>query len=90
MALPEGGHLFVWRDGHVLVPMPDDEVVDATGAGDALVAALTDALLRGEDYPDAACWAVAASGATVGHPSGRPALSEAALRDRAAALRKRL
>lgn len=90
VALPEGGNLFVWGDGHVLVPLTDDDVVDTTGAGDALVAALTDALLRGEDYPDAACWAVAAAGATVGYPSGRPALSEAALRDRAAALRKRL
>jgi ribokinase len=90
VALPEGGNLFVWGDGHVLVPLTDDDVVDTTGAGDALVAALTDALLRGEDYLDAACWAVAAAGATVGYPSGRPALSEAALRDRAAALRKRL
>jgi ribokinase len=90
VALPEGRNLFVWRDGHVLVPPTDDDVVDPTGAGDALVAALTDALLRGEDYLDAACWAVAAAGATVGHPGARPALSEAALRERAAALRKRL
>jgi ribokinase len=57
---------------------------------DAFVAALTDALLRGLHYVDAACWAVAAAGATVGHAGGRPHLSEAGLRERAAGLRRQL
>jgi ribokinase len=87
-ARPDGNNLFVWRDGRVVVPPTDEKVVDTTGGGDAFVAALTDALLRGEDYVDAACWAVAAAGATVGHAGGRPRLSEADLRTRAGALRR--
>jgi ribokinase len=89
-AQPDGGNLFVWRDGRVVVPPTDEKVVDTTGGGDAFVAALTDALLRGLHYVDAACWAVAAAGATVGHAGGRPHLSEAGLRERAAALRRQL
>jgi ribokinase len=89
-AQADGGNLFVWRDGRVVVPPTDEKVVDTTGGGDAFVAALADALLRGEDYVDAACWAVAAAGATVGHAGGRPRLTEADLRARAAALRRQL
>jgi ribokinase len=89
-AQQDGGNLVVWRDGRVVVPPTDEKVVDTTGGGDAFVAALTDALLRGLDYVDAACWAVAAAGATVGHAGGRPRLSEADLRYRAAALRRQL
>ncbi|MBQ0902118.1 PfkB family carbohydrate kinase [Micromonospora sp. U21] len=79
------GNLFAWRDqrwgdGHLLVPLTDQKVVDTTGAGDALVAALTAALLRGDPPPTAARHAVAAAGATVGHPGGRPSLSQDALR----------
>jgi ribokinase len=78
----EDGNLFVWRDGHVQLPLSDDEVVDTTGGGDAFTAALTASLLRGEDPDTAARWAVAASGATVGHPSGRPDLSTEELEKR--------
>ncbi|SCF16757.1 ribokinase [Micromonospora coriariae] len=81
----DAGNLFVWRDqqwgdGHLLVPLSDQKVVDTTGAGDALVAALTAALLRGDPPPVAARYAVAAAGAAVGHPGGRPNLTADALR----------
>ncbi|MGW5672189.1 PfkB family carbohydrate kinase, partial [Micromonospora sp. NPDC003776] len=69
------GNAFVWPDGELFVPLSDTPVVDSTGAGDAFVAALTAGLLRGEPYPVIARHAVAAAGATVGHPGGRPALS---------------
>ncbi|MEV8506423.1 PfkB family carbohydrate kinase [Actinoplanes sp. NPDC051475] len=68
------GNLFVWRDGDLRLPLTDEKVVDTTGGGDAFTASLTASLLRGEDPATAARWAVAASGATVGHPSGRPDL----------------
>ena len=68
------GNLFVWADGHVLVPLGDTEVVDTTGGGDAFVAALTASLLRGDPYEEVARRATAASGATVGHLGGRPDL----------------
>jgi ribokinase len=70
------GNLFVWADGELLVPLDDAEVVDTTGGGDAFVAALTAALLRGAAYPEAARRATEASGATVGHAGGRPDLTE--------------
>ncbi|WP_432901559.1 PfkB family carbohydrate kinase [Micromonospora matsumotoense] len=81
------GNLFAWRherwgSGTLLVPLSRDEVVDTTGAGDALTAALTIALLRGDPPTSAARYAVAAAGATVGHPGGRPALTDEALRAR--------
>lgn len=73
------GNAFVWPDGELFVPLSDTPVVDSTGAGDAFVAALTASLLRGEPYPVIARHAVAAAGATVGHPGGRPALSAEAV-----------
>jgi ribokinase len=83
VALPDGANRFVWADGDVVVPAADEKVVDTTGGGDALVAALTDALLRGVGYREAAAWASAAAAATVGHPSGRPSLIPADLEKRA-------
>ncbi|MBO3737839.1 PfkB family carbohydrate kinase [Actinoplanes flavus] len=77
-----GGNLFVWRDGHLLVPLTDEKTVDTTGAGDALTAALTAALLRGRPPEEAARYAVAAAGVTVRHPGGRPDLHESELRSR--------
>ncbi|MEV4513364.1 PfkB family carbohydrate kinase [Dactylosporangium sp. NPDC049525] len=74
------GNLFVWRDApgsrveSLVLPLGDDDVVDTTGGGDAFVAALTVALLRGDPVPAAARRAVAASAATVGYPGGRPDL----------------
>ncbi|MCY1140184.1 PfkB family carbohydrate kinase [Actinoplanes sp. Pm04-4] len=70
----EDGNLFVWRGGQVKVPLGDVKVVDTTGGGDAFVAGLTAALLAGDSYEQAARRATAASGATVGHVSGRPEL----------------
>ncbi|MGY2129906.1 PfkB family carbohydrate kinase [Blastococcus sp. SYSU DS0617] len=77
-----------WTDGDVLVPLLGDDPVDPTGAGDASVAALTAALLRGEGPEDAAWAAGAAAALTVGHAGGRPRLtpdrvSEQARRGRA-------
>jgi ribokinase len=85
------GNLFVWRgprwgSGHLLLPLTDENVVDTTGAGDALVAALTTALLRGDPPSEAARYAVAAAGVAVTRPGGRPALRDSALRSRAAEL----
>ncbi len=77
------GNLFVWADGELRLPLTDERVADTTGGGDAFTAALTAALLRGEEYPRAARWAVAASGMTVGHPGGRPAMSVAEIEKRA-------
>jgi ribokinase len=74
------GNLFVWRDGDLLVPLTDAPVVDTTGAGDALTAALTVALLRGDTPERAAQLAVAAATVTVGHPGGRPRLDQGSLR----------
>ncbi|GAB3976996.1 PfkB family carbohydrate kinase [Plantactinospora veratri] len=91
LGLGPAGNLFVWADrrwgqGHLLVPLTEERVVDTTGAGDALTAALTVALLRGDPPPDAARYAVAAAGASVGHPGGRPALDGSTLRKRLAGL----
>jgi ribokinase len=57
----------------------DTPVVDTTGAGDALVAGLVAALMRGQEPRQAARFAVAAAAATVGHPGGRPNLSTEAI-----------
>lgn len=84
------GNLFVWRDGTLTVPLTEEDMVDTTGGGDAFVAALTAALLRGHGYAEAACHAVAASGATIGHAGGRPDLDAGAMRQRVAAIQGRL
>jgi ribokinase len=54
--------------------------VDTTGAGDAFTAALVAALLRGQPPLAAAKRATAAACVTVGHPGGRPHLTDAAMR----------
>ncbi|BCJ70082.1 PfkB family carbohydrate kinase [Polymorphospora rubra] len=84
LGVRRAGNLAVWQDprwgeGHLLVPLTGADVVDTTGAGDALTAALTVALLRGDPPPDAVRHAVAAAGATVRHPGGRPDLDRRAL-----------
>ncbi len=59
--------------GHVVVPLLDaGPAVDPTGGGDAFVAGLTAALLRGEAPEAAAWWASAAAALTVTHAGGRP------------------
>ncbi|MFB4313180.1 PfkB family carbohydrate kinase [Actinomadura sp. 21ATH] len=74
LAVADAGNMFIWPDGELFLPLEDVPVADTTGAGDALVAALTAALLHGASPPDAARHAVAAAGATAAHPGGRPAL----------------
>ncbi|PZG00239.1 carbohydrate kinase [Micromonospora deserti] len=75
------GNAFVWPDGELFVPLTRTPTVDSTGAGDAFVAALAVGLLRGDPHDRVARHAVAAAGATVGHPGGRPALTPEAIRD---------
>jgi ribokinase len=75
LAVEGEGNLFAWPEGHVFLPFGDAEVVDTTGAGDALVAALTTALDRGLSPDEAALWAVAAASLEVEHAGGRPHLT---------------
>jgi len=79
LAVGGEGNAFVWPDDHALIPLVDTPVVDTTGAGDALIAGLVAALLRGQEPRQAARLAVAAAAATVGHPGGRPNLSGSAI-----------
>src|SRR4051794_6433919 len=60
-----------------LVPLLGQAPVDPTGAGDAVTAALTDALLRGADPATAAWVAGAAAALTVARLGGRPRLDPA-------------
>jgi ribokinase len=69
------GNAFVTPDRCEVLPLLDVDVVDTTGCGDALVATLTAALLRGEPTGEAARLAVAASAITASHAGGRPQLS---------------
>ncbi|MGW4499671.1 PfkB family carbohydrate kinase [Micromonospora sp. NPDC004336] len=78
------GNAFVWPEGELFLPLSETPTVDDTGAGDAFVAALTLGLLRGEPRDRVARYAVAAAGATVGHPGGRPALTDEAIREQLA------
>jgi ribokinase len=78
------GNAFAWPGGELFVPLSETPTVDTTGAGDAFVAALTVGLLRDEPRERIARYAVAAAGATVGHPGGRPALSRSAIEEQLA------
>jgi ribokinase len=69
------GNLFAGPEGAWFVPHVETEVVDTTGAGDALVATLTAALTRRRPFETAACLAVAAAAATTEHAGGRPCLT---------------
>jgi ribokinase len=71
----EGGNRFTWPGGEVFLPWAPGPVVDTTGAGDALTAALTIALLRGDKPDEAARFAVSAAASSVRRVAGRPALS---------------
>ncbi|MEU4715830.1 PfkB family carbohydrate kinase [Micromonospora purpureochromogenes] len=79
LAVDGVGNAFAWPDGDLFVPLSDTPTVDTTGAGDAFAAALTAGLLRGEPRERIARRAVAAAGATVGRPGGRPELTEATI-----------
>jgi ribokinase len=85
LAVGDEGNYVAWPDGDVFVPLTRTTVVDTTGAGDAFTAALIAGLDRGYGEERAARLAIAAAGATVGHPGGRPSLTEAVL-DRQLAL----
>ncbi|MFW3385871.1 UNVERIFIED_CONTAM: PfkB family carbohydrate kinase [Kocuria sp. CPCC 205274] len=75
VALATGeGDVVAWPGGHVLLPHLGEDPVDPTGAGDAFVAALTVALLRGQSPESAAWWAAAAAAEVVGSAGGRPDL----------------
>ncbi|PRX46544.1 ribokinase [Prauserella shujinwangii] len=73
------GNVFVESGRHEFLPHVNPDVVDTTGAGDALVAALTATLTRGGPVREAARLAAAAAGAAVGHAGGRPDLTPAAV-----------
>lgn len=73
------GNAFIWHGDQVVIPLVKTQVVDTTGGGDALIAGLVAALLRGLEPREAARFAVATAAATVGHPGGRPNLSVEAI-----------
>lgn len=79
LAVGDEGNYFAWPGGDVLLPLSPVPVVDTTGAGDALTAALIAGLRSGYAPRRAAQLAVAAAGATVGHAGGRPRLTGPAL-----------
>jgi ribokinase len=74
LAAGSEANVVAWRGGHVVMPLLDAEVVDPTGAGDAFVAALAAAILRGDDPEHAGWLATAAAAVTVDHLGGRPDL----------------
>lgn len=74
LAVAGTGNVVAWPAGHVVVPLLGEDPVDATGGGDAFVAALVVAMLRGHDAYTGAWWASAASALTVSRLGGRPAL----------------
>ncbi|GAA1752738.1 PfkB family carbohydrate kinase [Kocuria aegyptia] len=82
------GDVVAWPGGHVVLPHLGEDPVDPTGAGDAFVAALTVALLRGESPESAAWWAAAAAAEVVGTAGGRPDLDLDRLRESAARARR--
>jgi len=70
----EGANVLAWQERHVVLPLIPGTTVDATGGGDAFLAALVSALLLGAD-PETAGWeASAAAALTVGQLGGRPQL----------------
>lgn len=79
LAVGDLGNVVAWPDGQVFVPLTDTDVADTTGAGDAFTAALIASLASGDPPERAARLAVAAAGATAGHPGGRPNLTRESL-----------
>ncbi|WP_299165610.1 PfkB family carbohydrate kinase [uncultured Arthrobacter sp.] len=88
LAVPTGGNVVAWQDGHVVLPLIDDDPVDPTGAGDAFVAALAISLLQGDDMRTAGWLAAAAAAQVVGTAGGRPHLDPSELRSAARRARK--
>jgi ribokinase len=75
LEVPGRGTLFAGPEDNWFLPHVEAEVVDPTGAGDALVATLTAALTRRQPLETAARLAVAAAAATAAHKGGRPRLT---------------
>lgn len=69
------GNVAVWDGGERTEPLADVDVVDTTGGGDAMTAALAVALRAGAHPTRALRAASDAAAATVTHPGGRPRLS---------------
>jgi ribokinase len=69
------GNAVAWAGGRLLLPLPDEPVVDPTGAGDAWVAGLTAGLHRGLAHRSTAELGAAAASLTVQRPGGRPDLT---------------
>ncbi|PSL53874.1 ribokinase [Saccharothrix carnea] len=75
LEVPGEANVLTWGEDSAVIPLTDEEVVDPTGGGDAFVAALTVALVRGDDPEDAGRLATAAAGRAVRHPGGRTDLT---------------
>lgn len=71
--LHDGGCVLAHEGGLSLVPAPDVEPVDSTGAGDAFAGALAVALLEKKPPLEAVCFAVAASSLAVTAYGSQPA-----------------
>lgn len=68
------GNLLVWPEGEVWLPKLPVESVDATGAGDALMAALGVALAEGRTWEEAGHFATAAAALTTTKVGAQTAL----------------
>ncbi len=75
------GEVVAWPGGSAVLPLVPVPVADPTGGGDTLTAALTVALLRGDEPERAVRWASAAAALTVQRLGGRPALDHAAVEE---------
>lgn len=71
---PDGAALYQQNREVVAVASPRIEAFDATGAGDAFVAALTVALFEGRDYEQALVLACATGALTAMQPGAQPSL----------------
>jgi ribokinase len=79
LAVADYGDVFAWPGERLCLPYRPAEVVDTTGAGDAMTAALTSVLCQGGDPARAARLGAVAAAATVSHLGGRPELVIAGL-----------
>src|SRR5579875_659873 len=84
------GNAAAWPGGSAVVPFGDQEVVDTTGGGDALMAGLISGLLAGADPLSAVCTGVAAAGPVVATVGGRPDFDPEEVRLGADRLRRRV
>ncbi|MFD0206641.1 MULTISPECIES: PfkB family carbohydrate kinase [Saccharothrix] len=75
LEVPGEANVLTWGEDSAVIGLTDEEVVDTTGGGDAFVAALTVALVRGDNPEDAGRLATAAAGRAVRHPGGRTDLT---------------